>query len=415
MRILHVVHQYLPEKVGGTELYTSTLAHHQVSSGHDVSIFYPSQQTGNQNPQTPGDEDGVRIYGIPAGKRTSLQVFKDTFFNGRLEDTFTAVLTQEQPDIIHIQHLMGLPLRLVHHINQAGIPYLVTLHDYWYLCANAQLLTNYDNTVCEGPNLWLNCAHCALARAGYNSAVPLIPAIAPLFGYRERCLRRILDGARLLVAPTQFTARIYQKMGITETKIRVVPHGINVPDELPPYKGVDSNLHIAYIGGLSWQKGVHILIAAVNQLPIAGVKLSIIGDTTAFPDYVAQLKQQAQHPGISFNGRIAPAELWTTLAQVDLIVVPSLWYETASLIVQEAFAAGVPIVASQIGALQERVEEGVNGRFFPPGNSAALHDILAEFLTAKDALEKLRAGIKPVYTMKEHLREIESIYTQIIQ
>lgn len=415
MRILHIVHQYLPEKVGGTELYTRTLAQHQVLKGHDVSVFYPSLHINNQDTAHFREEYGVRIYGIPVGERTARQTFKDTFVNGRLEDAFTAVLTTEQPDIIHVQHLMGLPLGIVNHINQAGIPYLITLHDYWYLCANAQLLTNYDSAVCEGPNLWLNCAHCALARAGYNSAVPLIPAIAPLFGYRERRLRRILDSARLLVAPTQFTARIYQKMGISEVKIRVVPHGINVPDELPPHKEVDSNLHIAYIGGLSWQKGVHILIAAVNQLPAAGVKLSIIGDTTAFPDYVAQLKQQAQHPGISFNGRIPPAELWTTLAQVDLVVVPSLWYETASLIVQEAFAAGVPVVASQIGALQERVEEGVNGRFFPPGNSAALHDILAEFLTAKDTLEKLRAGMKPVYTMKEHLREIESIYTQIIQ
>ncbi len=415
MRILHIVHQYLPEKVGGTELYTSTLAHHQVSSGHDVSIFYPSQHTGKENPQTARDEDGIRVYGIPVGGRSALQTFKDTFFNGRLEDAFTAVLTTEAPDIIHIQHLMGLPLGLVNHINQAGIPYLITLHDYWYLCANAQLLTNYDNTVCKGPNLWLNCAHCALARAGYNNAVPFIPAIAPLFGYRERRLQHILDGARLLIAPTQFTADIYQKMGLSEAKIRVVPHGINVPDELPPRIPADSKLRIAYIGGLSWQKGVHILIDAVNQLPTADIKLSIIGDTTAFPDYVAQLKQQVRHPGISFNGRIPPTELWTTLGQVDLVIVPSLWYETASLIIQEAFAAGVPVVASQIGALQERMEDGVNGRFFPPGNAAALHDLLAEFLTDKSILENLRAGIKPVHTIIEHLGDIESIYTQIVQ
>jgi hypothetical protein len=61
------------------------------------------------------------------------------------------------------------------------------------------------------------------------------------------------------------------------------------------------------------------------------------------------------------------------------------------------------------------VEEGVNGRFFPPGDMTALRDILAELLTDRSALENLRAGIKPVRTMKEHLQDINSIYTQIIR
>lgn len=412
MHILHIIHQYLPEKVGGTELYTRTLAQRQVQQGHSVAIFTPAAQA---PAATPTLEAGVRVYRVAVGERSATAVFHHTFHHNQLDQSFRHILQQEQPDLVHAQHLMGLPASLVHHIDERGIPYLVTLHDYWYLCANAQLLTNYDTTVCQGPNLWLNCAHCALARVGYKNAVPFIPVIAPLFGYRERRLQRILDGARVLVAPTQFTARVYQKMGISAAKIRVVSHGINVPDELPPRTPVDAELHIAYIGGLSWQKGVHILIDAVNQLPAASVKLSIFGDTTAFPEYVTRLRQQAQHPGISFNGRIPHAELWTTLAQVDLVVVPSLWYETASLIIQEAFAAGVPVVASEIGALQERMEDGVNGRFFPPGDATALHDILAEFLTNKSTLEKLRTGIKPVRTIKEHLQDINSIYTQIIQ
>jgi glycosyltransferase involved in cell wall biosynthesis len=134
---------------------------------------------------------------------------------------------------------------------------------------------------------------------------------------------------------------------------------------------------------------------------------------TAFPDYVAQLQQQARHPGIKFVGRIPNRQLWHALVELDIVVVPTLWYETASLIVQEAFACGVPVVASQIGALQERLEDGVDGRFFPPGDSTALHDILHQLLIDRAALDTLRNGIKPVRTIQEHLSEIESIYTQI--
>ena len=408
MHILHIVHQYLPEKVGGTELYTRALARQQAEQGHTVAIFTPAIAA----PATPTLEDGVRVYRAAVGERGATAVLRHTFHCSPLDRAFAAVLQQERPNLIHIQHLMGLPLSIVDQINQAGIPYVVTLHDYWHLCANAQLITNYDNTICQGPNYWLNCARCALARAGHNEALPLIPAIAPLFGYRQKRLRRVLNNARALIAPTRFTAQIHEQMGIPAAKIKVVPHGINVPADMPPRRPRRAGLHIGYIGGLSWQKGVHVLIEAVNQLPEQDVTLTVIGDTAVFPNYVAQLRQQARHPGITFTGRIPYAQLWTALAQIDVVVVPTLWYETASLIVQEAFAAGVPVIASRIGALQERVTEGVDGRFFPPGDAAALRDSLSQFLADPTQLDQFRNGIRPVRTIREHLRDIESTYAQ---
>ncbi len=408
MRILHVVHQYLPEKVGGTELYTRALARQQAQQGHTAAIFTPAIAALTE----PAMEDGVRVYRAAVGERGATAVFRHTFHHPQLDRAFAAVLQQERPDLVHIQHLMGLPASIVDQIGQASIPCVVTLHDYWHLCANAQLLTNYDNTVCAGPNYWLNCARCALARVGHSAALPLIPAIAPLFGYRQARLRRVLANARTLIAPTRFVAQIHEQMGIPAAKIQVVPHGIDVPDDLPPRVPRRAGLRIGYIGGLSWQKGVHVLIAAVNQLPQEGVTLAVMGDTAVFPDYVAQLQQQARHPGITFTGRIPYEQLWAALAALDVVVVPTLWYETASLIVQEAFAAGAPVVASQIGALQERVREGVDGRFFPPGDAAALRDILNHLLADPARLDQLRGGIRPVRTIQEHFRDIESIYAQ---
>ncbi len=410
MRILHIIHQYLPEKVGGTELYTRTLAQQQIQQGHSVAIFTPAAQ---KSAVTPAVEEGVRVYRVAVGERGATAVFRHTFHHNQLNQAFRHILHQEQPDIIHIQHLMGLPVTLVNHINESKTPYLITLHDYWHLCANAQLITNYDNTVCQGPNYWLNCARCALARAGHQEAAPLIPAIAPIFGYRQHRLRQLLEGARALIAPTHFTGQIHQQMGISAAKIKVIPHGINIPDSFPTRKTARSGLHIGYVGGLSWQKGVHVLIKAVNQLPTEGVSLSIIGDTTAFPDYVTQLRQQAQHPGIKFVGRVPNNQLWSALVELDVVVIPTLWYETASLIVQEAFAAGVPVVASQIGALQERLENGVDGRFFPPGDSAELTKILRQFLIDHSQLKHLKDGIRPVFSIQEHSQQIEATYAQI--
>lgn len=406
MRILHLIHQYPPEKIGGTELYTQTLARRQAGHGHEVAIFTPtSVPPAHQSRLT---DDALRIHAIPTGQRSPTAVLRSNFYHPALNAAFVDVLEREQPDVVHIQHLMGLPLNLARRIWQRGIPYVITLHDYWFLCANAQLLTNYDETVCGGPNWWLNCAHCALARVGWPQASPLIPALAPLFAVRHGRLQSILRHAAALIAPSHFTAGIHQQMGVDPSKIDVIPHGIEIPP-LPARRPSDG-LHIAYIGGIAPQKGVHILIEAINRLPDNSLRLTVYGDLTTFPDYAARLQRQAIHPGVAFAGQLPHARLWQTLAGIDLIVVPTLWYETASLIVQEAFAAGVPVVASNIGVLPERVRQGVDGLLFAPGDAAALADILAHLAQQPERLATLQAGIEPVFTIQAHLAAVMDVY-----
>lgn len=409
LRILHVVHQYLPDKVGGTELYTRTLARHQAAQGHDVAVFTPSPSSQSA---TPVLEDGVRIYRIPIANRSATAVFLSTFRQPQLNHAFQESLKQENPNIIHIQHLMGLPVSLVADIQAAQIPYLVTLHDYWHVCANAQLLTNFDETICEGPDWWLNCAHCALARSGHANSYPAIPVLAPMFALRQIKLKSVLEQAHCLISPTHFTKSIHEEMGIDSEKIKVVGHGIQLPAMMPEPQTHDG-FHIAYIGGISWQKGIHVLIDAVNQLPPEGVQLSIIGDLTDFSDYVTELQAQATHPGIRFRGRLSHDQLWLALATIDVVVVPSLWYETASLIVQEAFAAKVPVIASNIGALQERVADGVNGRLVPPDNSDILRDTLRTFLESPTHLADYRRNIQPVRSIEDHINDLDVVYQSI--
>lgn len=408
MRILHLIHQFPPEKIGGSELYTQALAHYQVAQGHAVAIFTPTTAP-MPDARLPVTDNGLRVYRIPVGERSATAVFRSNFRQPTLEQAFAQTLQQEQPDMVHMQHLIGLPWNLVRHIQQAGLPYVITLHDYWYVCANAQLLTNYDETVCPGPNYWLNCAHCALARVGHGGFVPAIPVLAPLFAYRHGRLQPILRQARRLITPTHFTAAIYAQLGLPADQIEVIPYGIRVPAALPPRPPHDG-LHIGYIGGIAPQKGVHILIEAVNQLTDDRLRLTIYGDQQAFPDYAAHLRKQAVHPGITFAGQLPQSQLWPALAELDVVVAPTLWYETAVLVVQEAFAAGVPVVASDIGVLPERVRAGVDGLLFPPGDAAALAAILQELADHTEKLAQLRAGIQPVVTIAENATAVMRVY-----
>lgn len=431
MRILHVVHQYPPRHVGGVEVYTQAVARYQAAAGHDVAVFCP--EPGDGRPMPEAEAGGPVVYRAGDGARGRAAVFLSTFAGGgRLANRFAAALAEVRPDVVHLQHLMGLPVALVEEIKAAGLPYVITLHDYWYGCANAQLLTNDGGHLCHGPDArYVNCGRCALARAGLGGLTALAPAAAPLMARRWRALRRVFVGAAAVLASTEFVRRAYADMGFpTERvpadssfippRVHVWPLGIDAgPAELAAARAgqaarpAGGPLRAGYIGGLSPQKGVHHLVAAVNRLPAAAVALSIYGDAGPFPDYVAGLRAAATHPGIRFPGRLSRAALWPALGGLDVLVVPTLWYETYSLIAHEAFAAGVPVVASRIGVMAEVVRDGVDGLLFPSGDEAALAGILRALAERPERLAALRAGIRPVPTLADHSRRLLSLYESL--
>ena len=426
MRLLHIVHQYLPHHVGGTELYTQTLARYQaLQEGHDVAIFYPSPQPlADAQAAVEGsvslreEEGGVRVYAVGLNQRSRAHVFLDTVRQPRALEALQEALDRETPDLVHVQHLMGLPVAVVDEVRRRHIALVITLHDYWFPCANGQLLTNYDGTICAGPNYWINCGRCALARAGLGDRPLLAPAVAPLMAYRGRLTRHALAQADRVIAPTRFVRDTYERVGMPMDRAVVVPHGIQVPaavlqraQEPRPPREPNRPLHLVYVGSVAPQKGLHVLVDAVNDLPADAVRLSVYGDLGTFPDYAAQLRAAAGHPGISFCGRIEREAFWRLLLEeADVAVLPTLWYEASPLTIQEMFAARVPLVASRIGAIPEKIRGGIDGLLFPPGDAAALRDTLQRLLDDPSLLPWLRANIRPTRLMEEHVREVGEVY-----
>ena len=417
MHILHIVHQFPPEHVGGTELYTQTLARAQVAQGHRVAIFFPSSQE-NVELVVPAERgaDGIYLYALALGQRSRSAVFLSTFHQPAAGRAFARVLEMEKPDLVHIQHLMGLPTTLVDQIVDAGIPFLITLHDYWFPCANAQLLTNYDQTICSGPNRWINCGRCVLARAGRDSRLAA-PALAPLLAYRSRTLRQVLARASDIISPSEFLRDQYVALGMPGVSISVVTHGIEIPPATVTHAVTDERpraLHIAFVGSVAWQKGVHVLIDAVNGMEENAVQLNIYGSLSRYPEYAAGLQTAAQHPGIHFAGQVERDALWERLGEADILAAPSLWLENAPLVTLEAFAAGLPIVASDLGALREHIDHGRNGLLVPPGDAGAWRRSFELLQSDPALLAQLRAGIQPVRTVEEHIAELSEIYDRIV-
>lgn len=410
MRILHIVHQYPPDKVGGAELYTQAVSRALVQRGHTVAVFYRRDAPGRGLACC--QENGVQVYAVWDGIAGAAHRFLLTFGNRFIHQAFRQVLEAFQPDIVHIQHLMGLPVSLVDEARQRALPVVITLRDYWWVCANAQLLTNYSEEICDGPREYWNCARCALARVGHPRMAVASPLLVPLLSWRNRLLRRAVEMAYLLIAPTEFVRCWYVSYGFPKERTVLLSHGLEYPAGTTRERRFSGDgIRFLYVGGLSWQKGVHTLIEAFAGIR-GNAELWIAGDESADPAYVSHLQTLAG-PNVRFLGRLDREAVWTAMAWADMVVVPSLWYEAYSFLISEAFAAGLPVLASRLGALADRVRDGVDGLLLPPGDVAAWRAAIQRLIDDPDLLPRLRANVRPPMTMEEHVEQLEVLYEQV--
>jgi glycosyltransferase involved in cell wall biosynthesis len=236
--------------------------------------------------------------------------------------------------------------------------------------------------------------------------------LAALMTWRNFLLERALHDVEVMIAPTAFVRRWFVTRGWPEDRIEVIPHGIEPPTgDRGRTPGKDQRLHVMYIGGLAWQKGVHTLVEACNGLH--GAQLSIAGDEAFDPAYVSHLRSLAS-PNVQFLGQLGRERVWATLAQADVVAVPSLWYETFSLILHESFAAGTPVVASDLGALGEAVRDGVDGWLVAPGDVGAWRQTMGRLADEPSLLNDARANIRPPMTQEDHLDRIEDLYSRAL-
>lgn len=411
MRIAYVVHQYPPEHVGGTEVYTATLARCLASWGHEVHVFYPLRAAKREPTCTV--RDGVHLWRVPLPPRPkrAWAQFWQSIRNVRVERAFRAFLEAVQPEVVHFQHLQNVSVRLP--ALAWPFPQVLTLHDYWYLCPNGQLIRP-SATLCSAPRA-LGCARCALERLKRPASKAFAPLVAPLMAWRNAYVRRAVRRISLFLTPSDFAREMYLQHGWPAERIHTLPLGLDLsrlegasqPLDRPP-----GRFHIGYLGAIAWQKGVHVLVEAFASLP-RDAALTIYGDLDAFPDYAASLREKARlHPGIRFAGPAPYGAVGDILRGFDYLVVPSLWHETFGMVVQEAEAVGTPVIASRLGALQ-RIQDGLSGRLFDPGDVEGLARILRELYDHPEQRLWYQAHLAAGPLLADQAKELLEIYRAV--
>ncbi|MBP7691737.1 MAG: glycosyltransferase [Anaerolineales bacterium] len=413
MRVLHISHRFLPRFFAGTEVYAAALARAQHARGYAVQVF-----AGDSDAHTPETYvwEGLPVQTMPwgwGGRADPVRTFLAGFGNPAAERRFAAALTEFRPDVVHVHHLLGLSPRLPELARAAGARVVITLHDFWFKCSNTWLY-RYDEQVCPGPGTGYHCGGCALQRLGRPPQPALMAAAAPLFWARTARLRRALRAAHRVIAPSRAVAEAFADAGLAPGQLVILPHGLSedvVPAAAPPAperRGV----RFIFIGSLIRPKGAHIAVAAFAGLGQPGAELWIYGDLDADPAYTAEVRALAAPPGVVLGGRLARADVPAALRAADVFLLPALWREAHSIVVDEAWAAGRPVLVSAHTAAAERVLPEVNGLLAPPGDIAAWRAQMRRLGEEPGLLARLRAGVTAPKTLAAHVAEIERLYRQ---
>jgi len=173
---------------------------------------------------------------------------------------------------------------------------------------------------------------------------------------------------------------------------------------------------VGFAGGFLPTKGPHVLLDAIEQLPPGSVVVDLLGSSGAYHGHGAYAESLATRLGCAAIRRLGPVpheRMPEVFQDLDVLVVPSTWIENAPFIIREAFAAGVPVVTSDLGGMAEMVRDGIDGLLFPAGDARALAAALGRLVDDRRLLDALRAGIIRPMSIEEDAASLRAVYGRL--
>lgn len=318
------------------------------------------------------------------------------------------ILAREKPCIAHFHNTFPLISPAAYYACQtAGIPVVQTLHNYRLFCPAGTFFR--QGRICE------ECVEHSLWRAVrygcYRGSRPASVATALMLA-AHRWRQTWTQMVDCYVTPSSFAQRKFIEAGLPAEKIFVKPNFVH-PDPGPRQRPDD---YVLFVGRVLAEKGLSLLLRAWRLLP-KGITLRVVGDGPALMNLRSRALQEGLST-ISFEGRKTYAETIAMIKGARFLVFPSVWYETFGRSIAEAFACGVPVIASRLGAMAEIVEDGRTGFHVTPGDADDLADKIAWAWNNPHRLEEMgrqaRAEYEDKFTAERNYQLLPAIYHKAI-
>ncbi len=433
MKVLIAAHHYPPTYGGGAEWRTHRTAHGLQQAGHDVRVVCVESITNGSSQELLRDETvegGVAVQRLSFAMPHSPQFLDWEYRNPLTGRAVGDLIEANRPDVLHLISGYLMSGSAIEAAQARGVPVVLTLTDFWFLCPRINLLRS-DGTLCATPADPLACALCLRKeqrryrlpdRWSGGAAGQVLTSVWQARGdalvtaleQRASYLRSLFQQVDVVISPSQFLIDLFAGQGWTPRRFLRMRQGLDRSGwaEAGPAEP-NSHLRIGYVGQIAAHKGVDLLVDAYCHLRAADrpLQLLLYGDGEQFPHYTRELRRRtAGRSDVIFAGRFDHSQVRQVYAGIDLLVVPSRWYENSPNVILEAFANNTPVVVAALGGMAELVDEGTNGLHFQAGSAQALRQVLQRAVDQPALIEQLGQGTPPVKTIQQEIRELEQLY-----
>jgi glycosyltransferase involved in cell wall biosynthesis len=429
----------MPHHVAGTEVYTWALAKSLQQKGNDVTILVPDYNSDILNEYK---YDGLSVKRYPEpDKRDRLLMMGKRAPNGI--DAFKQLIIELQPDIVHVQELAGSSGIGIYHLRalkKMGIRTVFTMHLARYSCFCGTLMYK-DKESCTGLIDIKRCTQCALSKLPinntaqkilYNASMPLYNlnidtaklnnSIGTAFSYPfiikklRISLFEIFDLCSKVIVLTDWYKEVLLENGVPANKISVIKQALPYNTHISEVQIVKAgpSVSLIFIGRIDPIKGLHLLIDAIINLPEDKIVLHLYGAVNDEAYFINLKNKTNGKKNIVWKGVLAQKDVVATMRDYDALILPSMFSEMSPLVIQEAFAAGIPVIGSNVYGIAEQIQDGVNGLLFQFGDALALKKTLQKLINNPELLNKLSENIKPVDGFKRVADETENVYKSVL-
>lgn len=400
MRILMISHGHPRYSKGGAEIAAMDLARALRASGEHEVMFL------GRSPGGKLQHTGTIFSGVAADEmlvESSGEWFLQNQANFGKEqiDEWVSFVQGYRPDVVHFHHYAHLGVELLR-VTRAACPkarIVLTLHEYIALCAhNGQMIkTGPGGALCyrSDPK---DCHRC-------------YPDHSPEdFFLRERYFKQMFSAVDLFISPSEFLRRRYIDWGLPAERILLIENGQVPAERVPPRPLLadEARARFAYYGQINHFKGIDVVLEALSLLPKEIRKLVTLdiyggGLENQPDDFRARidklLRDNKRH--VRAHGAYEPEDMSRLMADVDWVVMGSIWWENSPLVIQEAYKFGRPVICPDIGGMAEKVQDGVTGLHYRARDPASLALAMERCVRESGLWEGLYGGLPVPMTVDQ--------------
>lgn len=325
---------------------------------------------------------------------------------------FRALLAELKPDVVHFHHYLRFGVEVFFLVRDAlpNCRIVLTLHEYLAICNHyGQMVTKQHRNLCRQASP-LRCNEC-------------FKEIDPSdFFLRTLYIQRFFDLVDHFIAPSAFLAERYVAWGLPPGKLSVIENIMHrsIKRSLDISQERDGPLRVGFFGQVSELKGIGVLLAAAKFLEKQdefGVVIEIFGDYSMQPlefqsHFLAHLATAGSN--VVFHGPYDQDNVDALMQSVDVVVMPSIWWENSPVVIQEALRNRRPVVCSNIGGMAEKVRDGIDGFHFPVGNVIALTSLLVRLAKTPARLKAVSESMQVPVASKEIVAQHVKLYSALL-